>query len=112
MANLIAGTNIQIDLILQKETGAAQDLTGATMTWRLSRSYSVPGVLMKNTTDGVDMVTPPGADGLVTVSLDPDDTLDLQGTYYQSIKADWGNNQEKTWQLDSVFFSESIVGAD
>lgn len=112
--NQVAGTNIQIDLTLQKETGAAQDLTGATLTWRLSRSYSVPGVLVKDSAGigGVAFVTPPGADGLATVSLDPDDTLDLQGDYYHSVKADWGTNQEKTWQLGLVSFSESVVGAD
>ena len=113
MADLIAGTNIQIDLVLQKETGAAQDLTGATLTWRLSRAYSVPGVLGKDNDllTGVSLKTD-GTDGLVKVQLDPDDSLDLQGTYYHEIKADWGAGQEKTWQLDSLFFAESAVKAD
>ena len=113
MANQIAGTNIQIDLALQKETGAAQDLTGATLTWRLTRSYSVPGVLAKDNDllTGVSLETD-GTDGLVKVQIDPDDSLDLQGTYFHEIKADWGAGQEKTWQLDEVFFAESAVGAD
>jgi hypothetical protein len=108
MANQIAGTNISIDLTLQTSAGAAQDLDGATLTWRLTRAYSVPGVLDITPTP----TNPPGSDGLVTVNLDATESLDLQGTYYHEIKADFGANQEKTWQLGIIEFSESSVAAD
>jgi len=113
MANQIAGTNIEIDLTLQTEAAAAQDLTGATLTWRLARAYSVPSILNRDSGgNGVTFVNPPGVDGLVTVALTPVESLDLQGTYYHEIKADYGGGNEKTWQLGTLVFVESSVGAD
>ena len=114
MANQIAGTQVQIDLTLQTEAGAAKDLTGATLYWRLTRHYSVPGVLAKDSdlVGGASITNPTGTDGLATVVLEISDTLDLQGTYYHEIKADYGSGVEHTWQLDTIDFSESSVGAD
>ncbi len=114
MANQISGTQIQIDLTLQDSAGDPKDLTGATLYWRLTRHYSVPGVLVKDsdTVGGVSILNPPGTDGLVTVVLDVDDSLDLQGTYYHEIKADYGSDVERTWQLGTLVFNESSVGAD
>jgi hypothetical protein len=108
-----AGTAIEIDLTLQKEDSTPQDVSTATLTWRLTRAYSVPSVLAKDNdaTGGVSFDSD-GIDGLVVVSLVPDDTLDLQGTYYHEIKAHWSDSQEKTWQLGTIFFSESAVAAD
>lgn len=110
----IAGTANEINLTLQKEDSTPQDLSATIkLTWRLARAYSVPGVLAKDndTVGGVAFVND-GTDGLVTVSLVPDDTLDLQGTYYHEIKASWSDTQEKTWQLGTILFTESAVGAD
>ena len=104
----VAGTKVLINLTLQDEALAAQDLAGATLTWRLTRDYAVPGVL--NAIPVLD--TPPGTDGLATVTLTPADTLDLQGTYYHEVKADYGSDNEKTWQLGTIIFNESSVGAD
>ena len=115
MANQIAGSQVIIELTLQDSAGNAQDLTGVTkLTWRLSRAYSVPGVLVKDndTVGGVAIDNPPGVDGLVTVTLTADDTVDLQGDYVQEIKADYGSGQERTWQLGAVTFNESAVGSD
>ena len=115
MANQIAGTNIQIDLTLQDDAGDPQDFTSVnTLTWRLTRAYSVPGVIVRDddTITGVSFVNPPGSDGLVTVVMNATLTEDLQGDYVHEIKADYGSNQEKTWQLGPIVFSESSVGAD
>lgn len=108
MANQIAGTKVVLNLTLQDALAAAQDLTGATLTWRLTRNYSVPSVLNKT---GV-ITNPPGTDGLAAVTLDPADTLDLQGTYYHEIKAAYSGTNEKTWRLGTLIFNESSVGAD
>lgn len=113
MAIQVAGTNIQIDLTLQDDAGDPQDLEGATLFWRLTRAYSVPGVLDKDTTGvTVAVVSAPGTDGLAVVNINAIASQDLQGTYYHEIKADYGSDQEKTWQLDTITFNESSVGGD
>jgi hypothetical protein len=117
MANQIAGTQVELNLTLQDALAAAEDLSSATkLTWRLTRAYSVPGVAVKDddTVGGVAFTNPPGdgTTGLVTVTLSPTDTEDLQGTYYHEVKGDWGAGNEKTWRLGTIVFDESSVGAD
>ena len=100
----IAGTAITVYLTLQDDLEAAQDLTSATMSWRLSRSYSVPAVLIKPDSD----ITVTDAEGgLAEVDLDALDTADLQGTYYHEIEADYGSEDKKKWQLGIITFAES-----
>lgn len=110
MANQIAGTQVDVDLTLQKADLTAKDLTAATLTWRLTRDYAVPGVLKKTTADDITITNASG--GLATVALAVADTLDLQGTYYHEVKADYGSGVEVTWQLGTIVFSESSVAGD
>jgi len=102
--NQIAGTSIQIDLTLQDDEGAPQNLSGATMTWHLTRAYSVPGVLAVT---APELVVDDAANGSCLVNLDAADTLDLQGTYYHWISADYGADSEKKWHLGTITFSEN-----
>lgn len=105
----VAGTAVRIDLTLQDDAGDPQNLTGATMTWRLTRAYSVPHVVNKTSSSGITVDD--AGNGSCYVDLDAPDTLDLQGTYYHEIKADYGSGNEKTWQLGTISFQESSVAS-
>ena len=113
MANQIAGTPIEINMTLQNDAGQPQDLTNATMYWRLTRAYSVPGVLVKDSDQvGGAVIDNDPTTGLVEVTIDVADSLDLQGTYYHEIKADYGSDIARTWKLGTIEFDESSVGGD
>jgi hypothetical protein len=103
---MIAGTANRIYLtLLEDDETTPQDLTGASLRWRLGRSYSVGHVLEKTNPAGV--VVTDAAAGQAYVDLDATDTVDLQGSYYHEIKADYGSGNEKNWQLGTITVTES-----
>ena len=104
---MIAGTANRIYLtLLEDDETTPQDLTGAVvLRWRLGRSYSVGYILEKTDPSGV--VVTDAAAGQCYVDLDATDTVDLQGDYVHEIKVDYGSNNEKSWKLGTIAFSES-----
>lgn len=56
-----------------------ESLIGASLKWGIRKNkYSNENILVKSSTNGISIV-----DEQVQVKLDPDDTLDLSGTFYQ-----------------------------
>lgn len=66
------------------ENGAAIDITGATVTWRLAKIAAAGSLLEKTVGSGIVLTTP--GSGILTVTLDAADTSGrVAGEYIQEL---------------------------
>lgn len=85
---LDAGDDFAFGMDVLDETGAALDLTSATIRYGLSAKASDPAPLVEKDSGalgGVVIEAPPTA-GKITVSLDSADTVDLAGRYHHEVE--------------------------
>jgi len=64
--------------------GGAYDLTGASLTFTLSKTVGGTALITKTTADGITVTDESG--GLATVALGPGDTSGLSGTYHWEVR--------------------------
>lgn len=76
---MFAGDTKTVRIIVLDPDGNSVDITGASAKWRVKRSFSKAPDIEKTTSAGIVITN--GAGGEMTVSLDPEDTEDLQGNF-------------------------------
>jgi hypothetical protein len=87
---LYQGDTKRLHFSLKRDDGTALELTGATLRWQASKLkatgvFSSTPVLQKTETDGIQIDDETG--GLVTVVLEPEDTVNLSGLFYHELEA-------------------------
>jgi hypothetical protein len=86
---LYQGDTKRIHFTLKKEDGSPLELVGALLRWQASR-LKAPGVfsstpiLAKTEEDGITIDD--DLSGLVTVTLEPEDTAQLSGDFYMELE--------------------------
>lgn len=87
---LMAGDSRQLALQVLDEAGGVVDISGATVTWKLAAWPGAPTAIVTKTCSVTD-----GPNGKFNFTLAPDDTKDLDGSYYHEarVKDSTGNNE-------------------
>lgn len=86
---LYQGDTKRIHFSLKRDDGSALELTGATVRWQASK-LKAPGVfsstpiLQKTEADGIEIDDETG--GILTVILEPEDTLSLSGLFHMELE--------------------------
>lgn len=86
---MFAGDTRRINFSIKRPDGSPLDLTGATVRWQASKLkptgiFSATPTFEKTDGSGVEVVDT--ANGLVTVTLEPQDTVDKSGVFYQEME--------------------------
>jgi hypothetical protein len=81
---MFSGDSKVLQTSLTDDTNAVVDITGAEITWQLSRKVTSPAILTKTVGSGITITNP--ANGQFEVAIDPVDTADLKGDYYHEIE--------------------------
>jgi hypothetical protein len=75
------GDNLALEIaVVDDASGAAKDISGASVRWWLAKTVNGPKLVEKTTADGSAAITN-GAGGLVAFELVPADTAGLAGDY-------------------------------
>ena len=88
--SLYQGDTMRVHFALKRTDGTPLELVGAELRWQASR-LKAPGVfgstaiLSKTEQNGIEIDD--DLNGLVTVNLDPGDTLQLKGDFYHELEA-------------------------
>lgn len=80
--DLYRGTTLTFSGVLRDSSGAV-DLTNATLTWRMGDEDAKQTRLTLTESTGITVTA--GTGGQWSVTIDPDDTADLDAGYYQHI---------------------------
>lgn len=85
-----AGDPFSFAVVLVDAAGAALDLTGKTVRYGFAAKASDPAPLFEydNGALGGIAIDMPETAGNITVTLDPDDTVDLAGRYHHEVEVD------------------------
>ena len=75
-----SGDSKKLNITVTDGAGAAKDLTGATMIWRLAVRKHATSEISKATASGIAFVSE--VSGIAQVTIDPADTAGLDGDYY------------------------------
>lgn len=86
---LFQGDTKRINFALKRADGSLLDVTGATIRWQASKLkgqglFSSTPSLSKDTANGIEVVD--AFSGLVTVVLDPADTVSISGDFYAELE--------------------------
>lgn len=104
--NYYAGDSLVLDVTVTDQSGAAKDLTGASIEWGLFPRGSDTAVLTKTTTGGGVAVT--GA-GVFEVTVDPGDTTGLEGLHYHEAEVTDGAGAVSTVTVGYIEIEKSRV---
>lgn len=77
-----AGNSLTVPLTITDPAGAAVDLASSAVVWQLAISPADPALVTKSTGGGGVTIIDAAA-GECEITLDPADTADLAGVYYQ-----------------------------
>jgi hypothetical protein len=84
------GDTFSFSLTLTDQAGEPLDTTGLPITFTAKRTFSGPVFLVKTQDDGIDPDGASGDTGMVTVTIEPEDTEDLieQERFWWDIETD------------------------
>lgn len=90
----VAGNSRIIRCTVQQDDTSAYDLTGASITWQLfamaGGTFTGAALVTKSVGSGITITNAVG--GIFEVTLAPDDTEGLSGTYYHEAEATMPGN--------------------
>ena len=86
------GDNLDLVYTIKDSTGAVEDLTGGSISWKALISGTTTAVITKTG------VLTDAANGITTISLDPADTSSLGGTY--AIDAEYTDSGASVYTFD------------
>lgn len=92
--SIYQGESKTISFTIRDKAGAAQDITGMTITWRLSKAYAPTLMLEK------PGVIQDGPAGTVDVSVTAEDMADLLGEYVHELRVVLDANVTTVFQGD------------
>lgn len=102
-----AGNKVTFQVTVTDEDGAAVNISGFAISWVL-RMYALAteDLVVKTVGAGVTLTNP--TQGVFTVALDSEDTIDLAGNYYhEAARTDAGS--ETTYLTGTVTINPTIV---
>lgn len=87
---LFQGDTKRVHFALTRADGTPLELTGAQLRWQASKMkgpgvFSPTPVLQKTETDGIEIDDESG--GILTVLIEPEDTIGLSGEFYQELES-------------------------
>lgn len=108
-ATMYSGDSTPIQVtVTDSETGAAVVLTGAAMTWALTRAPGTTPVLTK--TSGAGEITVGGAgNNVATVTLGPTDTATLEGLFIHELQVTDGSGNVFTVFQQHLYIKGDVV---
>lgn len=110
--SLHQGDTMRIHFSLKRQDGNPLELVGAELRWQASR-LKAPGVfggtplIVKTEQDGIDIDD--DLNGLVTVRLDPADTLNLKGDFYHELESVDANGDVATVFTGSFQIKKALI---
>lgn len=82
---MYAGDTKALVVTVKDETGTVVDLTDATIVWSLAKSPRSTVLVSKQAGAGIVIETPASA-GILTITMDAEDTADLEGRHYHEVE--------------------------
>lgn len=96
-----AGNTRNLNYTVKDRTGAAVNLTGASITWRMAAARDGAALVSKSTSSGITVTS--AANGLFTVALAAADTATLEpGTYWHQATVTDGSGNVVTILTDTM----------
>lgn len=105
--SMYAGESLEIEILVTNDAGAAKDLTGATIAWKLARGPGSTAMVSKSTGAGIAITN--AASGIFTVSLSPADTESLHGRYYHEARVTDSGGKESVITVGTVLIQKSMT---
>jgi hypothetical protein len=108
-SSMYSGDSVSIAVtVTDSTTGAAVNITGATMTWALATAPGTTPLLTKTSGDG-DITVSGASSNVATVALAPADTAALNGVYHHELQiVDGGGNKYTVYQ-GSIYILADMV---
>lgn len=82
---MFQGDSKELVITVTDDDGNFTDLSGATATWKLFRTYTTPPLVQKSTADGGITISDP-LSGQFTVNLVESDTNNIHGQYFHEAR--------------------------
>lgn len=107
---MVAGDTKELIVSVRTTNGSAVNISGAEIKWQCARSHGKPSVLSKDTTNlGVTITD--GPNGIFKVSLDPEDTEDLRGTFFHEAQVTFSDGTISTVLTGTMKVNAPLIEA-
>lgn len=108
-SSMYSGDSVSIAVtVTDSTTGAAVNLTGATLTWALATAPGATALLTKSSTDG-DITVSGASSNIATVALEPADTAILGGVYTHELQGVDGAGAVYTMYQGELYIMADVV---
>ena len=108
-SSMYSGDSVSIAVtVTDSTTGAAVNLTGATMTWALATAPGATALVTKTSTDG-DITVSGVSSNVATVALEPADTAALSGVYHHELQVIDGASAVYTVYQGTLYIRADVV---
>lgn len=102
-AELYAGDSAELEIALTDEEGAALDLSGATLAWKLARTPHAAAEVSKASGSGISI-----SGSTATVALDDTETADLLGDYWHQLVVTDASGNVSTLATGTITFRKRV----
>lgn len=108
-SSMYSGDSVSIAVtVTDSSTGAAVNLTGATMTWALADTAGATARLTKTSADG-DITVGGASSNVATVTLTAADTAGLAGVYVHELQVVDGDGKTYTVYQGTLRITPDVV---
>lgn len=108
-SSMYSGDNVSIAVtVTDSSTGAAVDLTGASMSWALAAAPGETALVTKTSADG-DITVGGASSNVATVALEPADTAALDGVYIHELQLVDGASKTHTVYQGTIYVRGDII---
>jgi hypothetical protein len=106
---MVAGDTKTLVVTVKDASGNTVNISGASITWKASRSLRKASVLSKSVNSGITITD--GPRGQFSVSLLPADTDDLRGSYYHEAQVTASDGTISTVLRGSMKVDRALITA-